>query len=92
MRLSYHPSAEAELVEAACFYERKVPGLAVIIQLGMGSARVPRAAGGVPPLVSSSQLALTVWWFSQAEESLQRDAANHMPEACAPHLQLHGYG
>ena len=27
MRLSYHPDAEAELAEAARFYERKVPGL-----------------------------------------------------------------
>jgi plasmid stabilization system protein ParE len=27
MRLSYHPDAEAELVEAARFYERKLPGL-----------------------------------------------------------------
>ena len=27
MRLSYHPEAEAELIEAARFYERKLPGL-----------------------------------------------------------------
>ena len=27
MRLSYHPDAEAELAEAARFYERKLPGL-----------------------------------------------------------------
>ena len=27
MRLSYHPDAEAELAEAASFYERKMPGL-----------------------------------------------------------------
>ena len=58
----------------------------------MGSARVPRAADGVPPVVSSSHSSLTVWWFSQAEKSFRRDAANHTPEACAPHFQLHGYG
>ena len=27
MRLIYHPDAEAELIEAAQFYERRVPGL-----------------------------------------------------------------
>jgi toxin ParE1/3/4 len=27
MRLIYHPDAEAEVVEAARFYERRVPGL-----------------------------------------------------------------
>jgi plasmid stabilization system protein ParE len=27
MRVSYHPDAEAELVEAAQFYEARVPGL-----------------------------------------------------------------
>lgn len=27
MRLTYHPAAEAELVEAALFYERQSPGL-----------------------------------------------------------------
>ena len=27
MRLTYHPAAEAELVKAARFYERKVPSL-----------------------------------------------------------------
>ena len=27
MRLIHHPDAEAELIEAAQFYERKVPGL-----------------------------------------------------------------
>jgi hypothetical protein len=29
MRLIHHPDAEAELIEAARFYERRVPGLGV---------------------------------------------------------------
>ena len=61
-------------------------------QLGVGSARVPRAADGVSPLASFSHCSFTVWWFSQVGESLRRDAANHTPEACAPHFQLNGYG
>ena len=62
------------------------------MQLGVGSTRVSRVASGVPPLASSCHSSLTVWCFSQAEESLRRDAADHTPEAYAPHLQLHGYG
>ena len=57
----------------------------------MGSARVPRAANGVPPLASSSCPSVTVWWFRQAEASLRRDAANHTPQACAPQHQPHKY-
>ena len=66
--------------------------LAVTMQLGVGSARVPRAADGVPPLASLSHCPLAVWWFSQVGERLWRDAANHTPEARAPHFQLNGCG
>jgi plasmid stabilization system protein ParE len=38
MRLSYHPDAEAELVEAARFYERKVPGLGTRFRAEFDSA------------------------------------------------------
>lgn len=38
MRLSYHPEAEAELAEAARFYERKVPGLGARFRAEFDSA------------------------------------------------------
>lgn len=38
MRLTYHPDAEAELAEAAQFYERKVTGLGAQFQRDFDSA------------------------------------------------------
>jgi len=38
MRLSYHPDAEAELAEAARFYERKMPGLGTRLRAECDSA------------------------------------------------------
>ena len=38
MRLSYHPDAEAELAEAAEFYERKLPGLGTRFRAEFDSA------------------------------------------------------
>jgi TPR repeat protein len=49
-------------------------------------------AGKLTPEQLASHSTLAVWWFRQAEDSLRRDAANHTPEACAPHLRLPGYG
>lgn len=40
MRLSYHPAAEAELAEAARFYERKMPGLGARFRAEFDSAVV----------------------------------------------------
>jgi len=59
------------------------PGAA---ELGRGSARVPRAADGVPPSASPCHGSVTVCRPSHAGPSLRRDAANHTPETCAPLL------
>ena len=66
--------------------------LASTMPRGVESACVPRAANGVPPLASAFHSCLTVRWFRWLGRRLRRDAANHTPEARAPHFQLNGYG
>ena len=53
-------------------------------EIGLGSARVPRASSGVAPALSS----LTIFEILSEEKFVdrrfRRDAENHTPEACAP--------
>ena len=62
------------------------------MRLKMGTACVPRAADGVAPSASFSQISRPLGgghaWF----KSLRRDAAKHTPEAGAPHSQRHRSG
>jgi len=42
MRLEFHPEAELELIEAAAYYEREVPGTARCKRRAAGGARLTR--------------------------------------------------
>jgi len=66
--------------------------LAGAMQLALGSARVSRAADGVPPEASCPPFGLTVRFSKMERLSLRRDAANHTPEAYAPQFLSHGSG
>ena len=58
----------------------------------MGTACVPRAADGVAPPASFSPISPPFGGGHLWLKSLRRDAANHTPEAYAPHSPLHRSG